>query len=364
MDRISELKSILGKNLNWNKARLDCFVRMLLALFTVRTVNLSEIATAFCSKSAIESRYRRIRRFFSQCEMNFDSLAQWIFHSFSLIDTVYLTVDRTNWFWGKAKINVLTMGIAYEGVAIPLLWDLLNKAGNALATEHQKIIQRFVTLFGVKRIAGVLADREFASGHLFSWCNEHSIPFYIRIKDNAAVRLANQKFCNAKKLFNHLKPKEQTIYPMAVEIFGATVYLAGSRSERGELMVVATNRSPKNAIAIYLRRWEIENLFSCLKGRGFRFEDTHLTCRKRIGKLMAVLAVGFCWAHKTGEWRADKKPIKINKHHDGRRPQNSFFRYGLDFIRAIIINPIGQTRLLRDCMRLLSLPPLHLEVTL
>lgn len=364
MDRISELKGILGKNFDWNKARLDCFVRMLLALFTVRTVNLSEMAVAFCSRATVESRYKRIRRFFSQFVINTEHLAQWIFHNFSLTETVYLTVDRTNWFWGKAKINVLTLGIAYEGVAIPLLWNLLNKAGNALATEHQSIIQRFVKLFGVNRIAGVLADREFASGHLFSWCNEQKIPFYIRIKDNAAVRLSNQKFCNAKKLFNHLKPKEQTVYSMTVEVFGTTVYLAGSRSERGELMVVATNQRPTNAIAIYLRRWEIENLFSCLKGRGFCFEDTHLTYRERIEKLMALLAVGFCWAHKTGEWRSDKKPIKINKHHDGRRPQNSFFRYGLDFIRAMIINPVGQVKLLRDCMRLLSPSPLHLEAIL
>jgi hypothetical protein len=364
MNRISELKGILGKNFDWNKARLDCFVRMLLALFTVRTVNLSEIAVAFCSKATIESRYKRIRRFFSQYTMNFEQLAKWIFCSFSLTDTVYLTIDRTNWFWGKAKINILTLGIAYEGVAIPLLWDLLNKAGNALATEHQSIIQRFVKLFVVKRIAGLLADREFASGHLFSWCNEQKIPFYIRIKDNAAVRMGNKKFCNVKKLFKHLNPKEQTFYPMTVEIFGAIVYLAGSRSERGELMVIATNQSPKNAIAIYLRRWEIENLFSCLKGRGFCFEDTHLTYKERIEKLMGLLAVGFCWAHKTGEWRADKKPIKMNKHRDGRRLQNSFFRYGLDFIRAIIINHVGQGKALRDCMRLLSPSPPHLELIL
>jgi hypothetical protein len=37
MDKINELKRILGENLVWNKARLDCFVRMLLALFVVRT---------------------------------------------------------------------------------------------------------------------------------------------------------------------------------------------------------------------------------------------------------------------------------------------------------------------------------------
>ncbi len=182
MNKISELKDILSKNFAWNKARLDCFVRMLLALFTVRTVNLSEIAVDFYSTATVELRHKRIRRFFSQFVMNFDHLAKWIFHGFSLTETEYLTLDRTNWFWGKAKINLLILGIAYEGVAIPLLWNLLDKARNALATEHQSIIQQFIRLFGKKCMAGILADREFAGGHLFSWCNEQRFLFTFVLK--------------------------------------------------------------------------------------------------------------------------------------------------------------------------------------
>jgi hypothetical protein len=36
---------------------------------------------------------------------------------------------------------------------------------------------------------------------------------------------------------------------------------------------------------------------------------------ERVEKLVAV---GFCWAHKIGEWKA-----AIKKHKDSRRPQNS-----------------------------------------
>ena len=56
---------------------------------------------------------------------------------------------------------------------------------------------------------------------------------------------------------------------MSVSIFGQNVFLSGARSERGELMIVASNAQTKNAIAIYLRRWEIENLFKSLKTKGF-----------------------------------------------------------------------------------------------
>ena len=40
MKKISELRGILGQYLIWNKARLECFAQMLVALFVTRTVNL------------------------------------------------------------------------------------------------------------------------------------------------------------------------------------------------------------------------------------------------------------------------------------------------------------------------------------
>ncbi|KTD27492.1 putative Transposase (IS4 family) [Legionella maceachernii] len=78
-----------------------------------------------------------------------------------------------------------------------------------------------------------------------------------------------------------------------------------------------------------------QTLFSCLKSRGFNFEDTHVTKPERIAKLIALLAIGFCWAYKAGQWLHKQKPIKIMKH--GRKAI-SFFRYGLDLIRDVALN--------------------------
>jgi hypothetical protein len=340
MNKISELKKILSENLTWNKARLDCFVRMLLALFVVRTVNLSEIAVAFYSKAQVTSRYKRLQRFFAHFEMDYTLIARFIFKLFfSEGQKVYLTIDRTNWYWGKGKINIFMLGIAYEGIAIPLLWTCLPKAGSSSIKEQKLLINRFIKIFGKSPILGILGDREFGSGGFFKWLNKNKIPFYIRIKEGSMTHINKKKLFTAKKLFKHLNAKEHTVFNMAVEVFGQRVFLAGSRSEKGELMIVATNQNPKNAIPIYLRRWEVECLFSALKSRGFRFEETHMTTLVRVEKLTAVLAIGFCWAHKVGEWKdATKKAIFIKRHRDSNRPQHSFFRYGLDCIRDLIIN--------------------------
>ncbi len=110
MKSISGLKKILSENLTWNKARIDCFARMLLSLFSVRTVNLSELAVSFPSKTKQSSRYKRLQRFFRGFQMDYVEIAKWIFRLFKGGQKIYVVMDRTNWFWGKAKINILTLG--------------------------------------------------------------------------------------------------------------------------------------------------------------------------------------------------------------------------------------------------------------
>lgn len=350
MKGVSELKHILGEHFDWNKARLDCFSRMLLALITVRTVNLREIAVAFASRANIDSRYKRLQRFFGLFHFDFTDLARWIFKLFfKPDDKFYLAIDRTNWYWGRSKVNIFLLSITYEGLSIPIFWMLLNKAGNSNFDERRKLILRFTKTFGSDCIQGILADREFASGKFFKWLNENKIPFYIRIKQGSLVKIhRRQKDWAAKKLFRNVLCKRHESYINNVLVFGVSVRLCAGRSQAGELMVIATNADVDNAVPIYIRRWEIENLFQSLKNRGFRFEDTHMIDPHKIEKLMGLLAVGFCWAHKVGEWRAQKKPIILKKMGNQLRAQFSYFRYGLDAIRDVLINTTYKSRLLRQ----------------
>ena len=110
--------------------------------------------------------------------------------------------------------------------------------------------------------------------------------------------------------------------------------LAATRLVSGELLVVATNNDPKIALAPYRRRWEIETLLAATKTRGFNFEDTHLIHPDRIGKLLAVLAVAFAFAHATGEWQAKHRAIVLKTH---KRRAQSIFRVGFDLLRKILL---------------------------
>lgn len=183
MDITSELSERLKEYLPWNKCRIDCFAKMIVALLTVRTVSLTEWASVFLTKVTTDSAYMRIKRFFRHFQLDEDTLAKFIFTLFGFANGKwYLTLDRTNWEFGKFKINFLVLAVVYKGIAIPLMWTLLNKKGNSNCQERTALIERFILCFGTKVVAGILADREFVGKPWFNYLVKQKIPFFIRIK--------------------------------------------------------------------------------------------------------------------------------------------------------------------------------------
>jgi hypothetical protein len=155
------LRDILNGYFDWNKARMACFVGMLMVLFKVRTINLIELACGFTSNATIDSSYKRIKRFFKHFTIDFPLVASWVVQFFDLSNKpLNLTTDRTNWQWGKKNINILMLSITYKGIAIPLFWSLLDEKGNSNTNERIALIERFIEQFGKDKIATLLADRE------------------------------------------------------------------------------------------------------------------------------------------------------------------------------------------------------------
>ena len=100
----------------------------------------------------------------------------------------------------------------------------------------------------------------------------------------------------------------------------------------------------------------IETLFGCLKNRGFRLEETHVTDPQRLAKLLALLALSFSWAHLVGEWLAQAEPLRINKLKTHGRRAKSLFRHGLDHLRRLLCNlqSFAQQAAFRRVIQLLS----------
>ncbi len=120
-----------------------------------------------------------------------------------------VSMDRTNWKLGKQNINPLVMGLVFCGIAFPLRWITFSKRGNSNTDERVALLDWFISLFGVKKIKCLFADREFIGVKWFGYLLDKGIHFCIRIKDNFLVSSSRGLCVAAKSLFRGLKPGQQ-----------------------------------------------------------------------------------------------------------------------------------------------------------
>lgn len=337
---ISALSQMLGNYFFNSFASIKLMEQIITGLFYIREVNLTGLALVIDGKGNDHSRYRKLQRFFSGFNFSYTALAKLLIALAGIKSEKWLLVlDRTNWKFGKLDINILVLSICHNGIAIPIIWDMLPKTGASNSNERQKLLDRFLQLFGVDKILSLIGDREFIGDNWLKFLEDKKIPFYIRIRENLTIGRSEGELVTANHLLKKLKNNEYMVLNgkryLGKNYHGAKVSIAALRNGEGELVIIATNDNPYQALTIYKRRWEIETLFSCLKTRGFNFESTHLVHLDRINKLFGLLAIAFTLAYVIGMWRHSIKPIKLKSH--GRKAM-SLFRYGLDYLRRIYLN--------------------------
>ncbi len=175
-------------------------------------------------------------------------------------------------------------------------------------------MNEFIALCGTHQIAYLTADREFIGKEWFRWLKANRIAFRIRVRENTQVTNGRGEWVPAWKLFRSQRIGTEVAIPRARRCWGLELYFSGVRLASGEYVIVVAPEAAPRALADYARRWEIETLFGCLKSRGFRLEETHVTDPERLKKLLALLALAFCWAVIVGEWLTEQKPLTVKKH--------------------------------------------------
>ena len=336
-----------ASGLELHKSRLEFLSLMILAVVQAKTVNLASLVGMMEGRAQADSVYRRAQRFFQALHLSDKTVLRYAL-DFHPQRSYSLCLDRTNWKFGKLDINILTLAYAHKGVAVPLLWCLLPKAGNSATQERIKLLERLLKLLPVDRFEVLLADREFIGGTWFAYLCEQHLPFVIRVRKDAL----GDGWFGLFGFFQHLPLGEHKVLKQRYAIFGVELAVAGVRSATGEYVIVVTNRNPKQALASYAKRWQIECLFKALKSSGFDFEATHLRHLDRINTLLVVVSLAFLWALKVGEFvHTRRKPVPLKSH--GRK-KKSLFRTGLDYLRHLLSNSVTRSHELDSCFRLLS----------
>ena len=184
MRDIRSLEQTLAQNLPWHRTRIKLVAAFILALVTVKNVNLVEIACAFAGKAKQQSQYKKLQRIFRFFELPYADLAACVVKLLGVPGPWHLTLDRTNWQFGQRDLNILLLGIVHQGIAYPLVWLVLPKACNSHTDERITVLEIFLDLFGKEQIACLLADREFIGADWLRYLRRSGINFHLRVREN------------------------------------------------------------------------------------------------------------------------------------------------------------------------------------
>jgi len=161
-------------------ARINFMARFVMAVIVVRGVTLSTVASALNPKVLPESNETRVKRFFNEVELAGKSFAPLILALLQAQGKWVLTLDRTTWELGSSCVNILMLGVAYKGLAFPLLWVLLDKQGNSDTAERLALLDVLLSLVETRRVEAIVADREFTGKDWFQGLKERRLVFVMR----------------------------------------------------------------------------------------------------------------------------------------------------------------------------------------
>lgn len=324
-------------NKSINKSRLDFIDNAVQGMIVSRSVQFGEIADKMVGEADEKSKVRRIQRFMSDYELDYEWLLCFLLLLLPKTGKVTLSLDRTEWEFGSQNHNVLVLSIYTHGVGFPIWFECLdNDGGNSSADDRIYVLLCCIQYLGKDRIKAIIGDCEFIGDEWISFLMKEGLSFYLDIRSNQYFIHENKRHKISEYMSGCRKKALDNVY-----IFGYWLSIAMKRQvpskkgKRKEILAIVTNMDAGRALTNYKNRWSIEVLFENLKSRGFNLEDTHLTDPIRLRKLFALCAIGFvlCFLVGLALNKIKKIPIKNNGY-----KENSFFRHGLDFIRKIAKN--------------------------
>lgn len=309
-----------------HKKRQEFLIEMIGGIIKSRSVLFSEIADSIDKPIERSSIERRIQDFFKEVSIDYQQLMRF-FLSFIPHDKLTLSIDRTEWDFGRTQINILCAVVSIGKMAVPIYFEILdNKSGNSNWEDRIGLLKKIIEVVGLSRIEMLIMDREFIGENWLKWLRKTGIPFCVRVPKHHQITLRDGTRIKATAALKNKK----TAYFSDVFVDNTRVNISLSLEDNGELLYLIGTVAGLKLKAIYRRRWSIEVFFQALKSRGFNLEESCLRNLEKYKKLFAIVSMAYTLSWATGIQSGTIKPVKVKKH---GYPQFSVFRRGLNLLR-------------------------------
>ena len=334
---VAALSQKLSPHVGLGNSRRETLSLLTLAMLSARTTNLSVLASERSASASTASTYRRLQRFFQHADPGEDRAAPVVAGLAGLGGPVTLILDRTNWKVGRKEINLLVLAVATRRHRVALMWTVLDRPGNSGASERTDLMERYIARFGRESVGLLLADREFIGTDWFNWLIRNDIPFVIRLRGGQRATTEEGRSGTLERLVagpGGARRATLTLDAMAAHgAPGPEFHVRAKRPRGREPVIVATNRPGIDPLAAYSKRWAIECLFADAKRRGLNFEDTRLTCPRKLALLTAIVAIAIAWASAAGGALLGRKRLPRKAHGYAAK---SIFRIGFESLRTLL----------------------------
>jgi hypothetical protein len=323
------LSERLCSALPWKNARLECIGYLIVSILRHRTVNLVKLSAEASGALKADSLYRRFQNFFLRFTMPFDDIARLVVAKLPKQEGGWvLSMDRTNWQYGRTHINLLVVAIVIGKVAIPVVWRALPRAtkrGNSKTAHRIELMKLLLRVIPASEVRALTMDREFIGREWLKWLDDEEVGYVVRIKRDTLV---NGLSASSRPPGGS---RRKSIWGLDLFFSGCSIR---GRNTREDYLYLASNRfHGKEALALYRQRWGIERLFGHFKKRGFDLETTHMSAPGNIEKLFGVLTLAFMISYGWGcEMKAGTTRFTATQ------KKKSLFRLGLDRISQIFSN--------------------------
>lgn len=315
---------------------------------TTRTVNLNKLkhemgALLQRKKGKIttsDSHYKRLIRFFDEFSDNKEfclEVAVILAQMLSKKGSKLLVLDGTKWDKADDHIHYMMLSILVRGVAIPIYFIDLEKAGASSQEERINFIENVLQKLQLKGMT-LLGDREYVGKEWFKSLIKNKLGFNIRTRKGDYKEAFNEAQgksydkCWDKCLTN------QKIISKTFVLDGITLKLvfAPNRDPKSEdpVVVIITTWADKKKVAqSYLMRWNIERMFRQLKTDGFNLEANNLGSSARRNLLTMLVCIAYSITIRVAIDEKVKSPMVVRK--DGTtHARKSLFQMGLDLLAS------------------------------
>lgn len=210
--------------------------------------------------------------------------------------TLPLILDSTA---AGANSHLLTLSLAYQQRAVPLVWDAGHgRRGHTTATRQQALLEQAATLCPDHSDVLVLGDGEFSSSPLVRWLEQQGWSYALRCACDTCIWYegAWRRLDSFDLLPGETRWFEGVRYTQAAALGPVNILLTYDSSNDRLLPIVTNLPIADEVVYWYRKRFWTEPFYGDVKGHGFDLQACRLRHPARLARLMLVVALAYLWS--------------------------------------------------------------------